>query len=92
LSTPLRRHDSVNRRADRVFSDIPVLMAKALAGVISVEGAGEALSIGASGFLLRPLGGNPMDVHLHTSINLRRYLLRLDGISLKNKLMLLPTC
>src|SRR5207302_1853873 len=32
-----------------------------------------------------------MDVHLHTSVNLRRYLLRQDGISLKNKLMLLLT-
>ncbi len=48
-------------------------------------------SIGAAGLFLRSLGGNPMDVHLHTSINLRRYLLRLDGISLKNKLMLLLT-
>ena len=74
-----------------VFADIPVLMAKALAGGISLEGAGEALSIGAAGLFLRSLGGNPMDVHLHTSINLRRYLLRLDGISLKNKLMLLLT-
>jgi hypothetical protein len=63
-----------------VFSDIPVLMAKALAGGISLEGAGEALSIGAAGLFLRSLGGNPMDVHLHTSVNLRRYLLRLDGI------------
>src|SRR5215469_15731914 len=52
---------------------------------------GEALSIGAAGLFLRSLGGNPMDVHLHTSINLRRYLLRLDGISLKNKLLLLLT-
>ena len=58
---------------------------------ISLEGAGEALSIGAAGLFMRSLGGNPMDVHLHTSINLRRYLLRLDGISLKNKLMLLLT-
>jgi len=74
-----------------VFADIPVLMAKALAGGISLEGAGEALSIGAAGLFLRSLGGNPMDVHLHTSINLRRYLLRLDGISLKNKLLLLLT-
>jgi hypothetical protein len=54
-----------------VFSDIPVLMAKALAGGISLDGAGEALSIGAAGLFLRSLGGNPMDVHLHTSINLR---------------------
>ena len=74
-----------------VFADIPVLMAKALAGGISLEGAGEALSIGAAGLFLRSLGGNPMDVHLHTSVNLRRWLLRLDGISLKNKLLLLLT-
>src|SRR5271170_676151 len=74
-----------------VFAEIPVLMAKALAGGISLEGAGEALSIGAAGLFMRSLGGNPMDVHLHTSVNLRRYLLRLDGISLKNKLMLLLT-
>src|SRR3984893_13331475 len=74
-----------------VFSDIPVLMAKALASGISLEGAGEALSIGAAGLFLRSLGVNPMDVHLHTSVNLRRYLLRLEGISLKNKLMLLLT-
>jgi hypothetical protein len=71
-----------------VFSDIPVLMAKALANGISLEGAGEALSIGAAGLFLRSLGGSTMDVHLHTSINLRRYLLKLDGISLKNKLLL----
>jgi hypothetical protein len=74
-----------------VFADIPVLMAKALSGGLSLEGAGEALSIGAAGLFLRSLGGNPMDVHLHTSINLRRYLLQLDGISLKNKLLLLLT-
>ncbi len=74
-----------------VFADIPVLMAKALAGGLSLDGAGEALSIGAAALFLRSLGGNPMDVHLHTSINLRRYLLRLDGLSLHNKLLLLLT-
>ncbi len=74
-----------------VFADIPPLMAKALAAGLSLEGAGEALSIGAAGLFLRSLGGNPMDVHLHTSINLRRYLLGLDGVSMRNKLMLLLT-
>src|SRR6516165_7094006 len=74
-----------------VFAEIPKLMAKALADGLSLEGAGEALSIGAAGLFLRSLGGNPMDVHLHTSVNLRRWLLRLDGISLKNKLLLLLT-
>ncbi|MBV8121072.1 MAG: hypothetical protein JO081_14185 [Alphaproteobacteria bacterium] len=73
------------------FADIPVMMAKALAGGLSLEGGGEALSIGAAALFLRSLGGNPMDVHLHTSVNLRRYLVRQDGISLKNKLLLLLT-
>ncbi len=74
-----------------VFADIPVLMAKALADGLSLEGAGEALSIGAAGLFLRSLGGNPMDVHLHTSANIRRYLLRFEGLNLRSKLLLLMT-
>jgi hypothetical protein len=72
-----------------VYADIPVLLATALADGLSLEGAGEALSIGAAGLFLRSLTGNPMDVHLHTSANLRRYLIRLDGLSLRNKLLVL---
>ncbi|MDR3532987.1 MAG: hypothetical protein P4L90_20820 [Rhodopila sp.] len=71
------------------YTDIPVLLAEALADGLSLEGAGEALSIGAAGLFLRSLTGNPMDVHLHTSANLRRYLIRLDGLSLRNKLLIL---
>ncbi len=74
-----------------VFADIPVLIAKALVDGLSLEGAGEALSIGAASLFLRSLGGNPMDVHLHTSVNIRRYLIRLDGVSPRNKLLLLLT-
>jgi hypothetical protein len=74
-----------------VFADIPALISQALADGLSLEGAGEALSIGAARLFMRSLGGNPMDVHLHTSVNIRRYLIRLDGISLKNKVMLLLT-
>jgi hypothetical protein len=74
-----------------VFTEIPALMAKALGDGLSLEGAGEALSIGAAGLFLRSLGGNPMDVHLHTSANIRRYLLKMDGVSLRNKLLLLLT-
>jgi len=73
------------------FADITVLMAQALADGLSLEGGGEALSIGAAALFLRSLGGNPMDVHLHTSVNLRRYLIKLDGVSLRNKLLLLLT-
>ena len=74
-----------------VFAEIPKLMAKALADGLSLEGGGEALSIGAAGLFLRSLGGNPMDVHLHTSVNLRRWLLRQDGLSIRNKALLLLT-
>ncbi|HEX3882972.1 MAG TPA: hypothetical protein VHW66_09960, partial [Stellaceae bacterium] len=68
---------------------IPGLIAAALAKGLSLDGAGEALSIGAAGLFLRSLTGNPMDVHLHTSANLRRYLLKLDGLSLRNKILVL---
>jgi hypothetical protein len=74
-----------------VYAEIPPLMAQALADGLSLEGGGEALSIGAAGLFMRSLTGNPMDVHLHTSANLRRWLLRLDGLNIKTKLLLLMT-
>jgi len=49
------------------------MLAKALADGLSLQGTGEALSIGAAGLFMRSLTGNPMDVHLHTGANLRRY-------------------
>lgn len=71
------------------YTEIPRLLTQALADGLSLEGAGEALSIGAAGLFLRSQTGNPMDVHLHTSANLRRWLLKLDGFSTKNKLLTL---
>ncbi|HEX2171081.1 MAG TPA: hypothetical protein VHL09_01375 [Dehalococcoidia bacterium] len=72
------------------FKTIPSLIGRALADGLSLEGAGEALSIGAATLFLRSLGGNPMDVHLHTGVNQRRYLLRPEsGLSLENKLLAL---
>src|SRR5437879_8893959 len=65
--------------------------ARALADGLSLQGTGEALSIGAAGLFMRLLTGNPMDVHLHTGANLRRYLLKLEGVSLRNKLLALLT-
>jgi hypothetical protein len=75
-------------RVDR-YTEIPVMLAKGLAAGLSLEGAGEALSIGAAGLFLRSLTGNPMDVHLHTSVNLRRYLARLEDLSMRNRLLAL---
>jgi hypothetical protein len=72
-----------------VYAEIPTMLARALADGLSLQGAGEALSIGAAGLFMRSLTGNPMDVHLHTGANLRRYLLGLEGVSLRNKLLAL---
>jgi hypothetical protein len=100
LTRPLRQHTGDDETAAigelgeaisrcSVFAEIPGMLAKALANGLSMEGTGEALSIGAAGLFLRSLTGNPMDVHLHTGINLRRYLVRLEGLSLRNKLLCL---
>jgi hypothetical protein len=71
------------------YNEIPRLLGQALVDGLSVEGAGEALSIGAAGLFLRSQTGNPMDVHMHTSANLRRWLLKLDGLSRRNRLLIL---
>jgi hypothetical protein len=97
LERPLRAHTGADEtpaigvlgeaisRCD-TYAEIPKMLARALADGLSLEGTGEALSIGAAGLFMRSLTGNPMDVHLHTGVNLRRYLLKLDGLSLQNKL------
>ena len=77
--------DAIRRTED--FAGIPVMFAKALADGLSLDGTAEAMSIGAAGLFMRSLTGNPMDVHLHTSANLRRYLVALDGLSLQNKIL-----
>lgn len=72
------------------YAHIPPLLGRALADGLSLEGCGESLSIGAATLYLRSAKGNPMDVHLHTGVNTRRYLLRPDsGLNLRHKLMLL---
>src|SRR5262249_20896805 len=54
-------------------SAVPELLARALAEGLSLEGAGEALSVGGSTLFLRSQTGNPMDVHINTGANTRRY-------------------
>ncbi|MSP00360.1 MAG: hypothetical protein EXR07_04810 [Acetobacteraceae bacterium] len=73
------------------YNEIPPMLAEALVEGLSLEGAGEALSIGAASLFLRSLTGNPMDVHMHTSVNLRRWLLKMEGLSRRNKLLILLT-
>lgn len=77
-------------RCENYFDTIEP-MAEALAGGLSLEGAGEALSIGVAAAYLSTSYGNPMDSHLHTGGSNRRYVLRQEGVSLKNKLLGLLT-
>ena len=71
------------------FGEIPEMVARALAEGLSLEGAGEALSVGGSTLFLRSQTGNPMDVHINTGANTRRYLLRQPELSLRTKLQAL---
>ena len=76
--------------ARNYFENVEV-MARALADGLSFEGAGEALSVGAALAYLSTSYGNPMDSHLHTGTNNRRYLLSMDGVSKRHKLLGLLT-
>ena len=99
LSTPLRQTTGVDETDaivrlrtglnDCAFTDIPETTAKALANGLSLEGAGEALSIAASDLFLRLDTSNPMDVHMHTGVNARRHVLRVNGICKENKILAL---
>ena len=70
---------------------ITELLAEALGGGLSLAGAGEALSVGGAMLFLRSHSGNAFDVHIHTGINARRYLIGLDGVRLRTKLLALLT-
>jgi hypothetical protein len=71
------------------FNEVPALLARALADGVSLEGVGEGLSAGGSLLFLRSQTGNPMDVHINTGANTRRYLLRQPELSLTIKLQAL---
>jgi hypothetical protein len=71
------------------FAEIPEMLARALADGVSLEGVGEGLSVGGSTLFLRSQTGNPMDVHINTGANTRRYLLRQPELSRRIKLQAL---
>jgi hypothetical protein len=73
------------------FDESPPILAKALADGLSLEGTVEGLSVGGSALFLRSQTGNPMDVHINTGINIRRYLLSQPEISMQTKLRALFT-
>jgi hypothetical protein len=71
------------------FAQVPEMLAGALANGLSLEGVGEGLSVGGSTLFLRSQTGNPMDVHINTGANTRRYLLRQPELSRRIKLQAL---
>ena len=79
--------DEIGRCND--LNEIPEMLAQALAGGVSLEGVGEGLSVGGSTLFLRSQTGNPMDVHINTGANTRRYLLRQPELSRRIKLQAL---
>jgi len=76
--------DDIGRCDD--FSEVPRLLARALGKGLSLHGVGEGLSVGGSTLFLRSQTGNPMDVHINTGANTRRYLLRQPELSRRIKL------
>src|SRR5436309_3555288 len=85
---------AVTRLADEIgrcndFAEIPEMLARALGDGLSLEGVGEGLSVGGSTLFLRSQTGNPMDVHINTGANTRRYLLRQPELSRRIKLQAL---
>ena len=101
LADPARRFETgddetgaIDRLADSIAAAgraaaAPGLTADALAGGLSVMGACEAQSVAAARRYLRSDTGNPFDVHYHTGMSARRYLLRLPGLSLRARLLAL---
>lgn len=82
-----RLADEVGRSND--FAEIPAMLARALGEGLSLQGVGESLSVGGSTLFLRSQTGNPMDVHINTGANTRRYLLRQPELSRRIKLQAL---
>src|SRR5262245_24048773 len=71
------------------LAEVPGMLARALGDGLSLEGVGEALSVGGSTLFLRSQTGNPMDVHINTGANTRRYLLRQPELPRRIKLQAL---
>ena len=74
------------------FVQIPPMIVSAVANGLSLAGAGQALAIGSSELVLRsPVGSPNAHVHFSTGAFARRYLLRLDGVDARQKLLSLLT-
>ncbi|MDE0238821.1 MAG: hypothetical protein OXI95_12850 [bacterium] len=81
---------AIEEFADRVgavasIAELPGMVAEAMGSGLSLEGACEALSIGGARIFLRSHTANPFDVHIHTGISARRYVIGFPEISFRSK-------
>ncbi len=80
--------------ADRVggvasIAELPGMVAEAMGDGLSLEGTCEALSIGGARIFLRSHTANPFDVHIHTGISARRYVIGFPEVSFRSKCLAL---
>jgi len=71
------------------IASIPEMVARALGSGLSMEGTCEALSLGGARIFLRSHSNNPFDVHIHTGIAARRYLIGFPEVSFRHKVLAL---
>ncbi len=71
------------------ISALPEIAARAMHGGLSLEGACEGLSVGGARFFLRSHSNNPFDVHVHTGIAARRYLIGFPEVAFRKKVLAL---
>ncbi len=80
--------------ADRVgavdsIPSLPSMLARAMGEGLSIEGTLEALSIGGARIFLRSHTANPFDVHIHTGISARRYVIGFPEVAFRSKCLAL---
>ena len=85
---------AIEALADRVgavasIAELPGMVAEAMGGGLSLEGTCEGLSIGGARIFLRSHTANPFDVHIHTGISARRYVIGFPEVSFRSKCLAL---
>lgn len=68
---------------------VPELVARALGRGLSLEGACEAMSLGGARIFLRSHSNNPFDVHIHTGLAARRYIVNQPEVRFRFKVLAL---
>jgi len=71
------------------IASLPEIAARAMHDGLSLEGTCEGLSIGGARFFLRSHSNNPFDVHVHTGIAARRYLIGFPEVDFRKKVLAL---